>query len=210
MKPGCPGCLATVVVVALAALLVAASIGATLRMLASPDGSDPVSSAADGTRAQRKLFDLGRQARRGQTVTWTEAEVNALLAHHLVEAGGVRLTGLSARLIGGDRLELRARSPLAQVLDEVGLGTLGSALPAGWRARPVQLRVSGRLRIEPGRPRQVRIEVDEFRVGRQRLPTPILRLLVDPATVGLLRWRLPEHVEGVGIEPGRIVIRTAS
>lgn len=185
-------------------------MGATVRMLASPEGSDPVASVADGTRAQKKLFDLGRQERRGQTVTWTEAEVNAVLAHHLVEAGGVRLAGLSARLIGGDRLELRARSPLAQVLDEVGLGTLVSVLPAGWRARPVQMRVGARLRIEPGRPRQARIEVDAFWVGRQRLPTPILRLLVEPATVGLLRWRLPEHVEGVGIEPGRVVIRTVS
>jgi len=26
--------------------------------------------------------------------------------------------------------------------------------------------------------------------------------------VGLLRWRLPDHVERVAIEPGRIVIRT--
>jgi hypothetical protein len=35
-----------------------------------------------------------------------------------------------------------------------------------------------------------------------------LRLLLDPAAVGWLRWRLPEHVERVAIEPGRVLIQT--
>jgi hypothetical protein len=122
----------------------------------------------------------------------------------------VRLAGLSARLVGEDRLELSARSPMGQVLEEAALGALADMLPASWRARPVRLRVGARLRVEEGPPRQLRLEVDEFAVGRQPLPTPTLRLLVDPATVGLLRWRLPEHIERVGIEPGRVVIRIAS
>ena len=143
-------------------------------------------------------------------MTFTEAEVNALLARHLVEARGVRLSGLSARLIGGDRVELRARSSLGQILEEAALGPVSDVLPASWRARPVRLGLGARLRTEDGSSRQLRIEVDEFAVGRQRLPTQALRLLVDPATVGLLRWRLPDHVRRVGIEPGRVVIRTAS
>jgi hypothetical protein len=210
MRLGCSGCLTTIVVVALGILLLGGLVGAAVRMLALPDGTDPVTSAADGRRAQQKLFDLAGKPRRGEAVALSEPEVNALLARHLVEAGGVRLAGLSARLVGEDRLELSARSPMGQVLEEAALGALADMLPASWRARPVRLRVGARLRVEEGPPRQLRLEVDEFAVGRQPLPTPTLRLLVDPATVGLLRWRLPEHIERVGIEPGRVVIRIAS
>lgn len=210
MRSGCSGCLATVVVIALVALLLGGVIGATVRMLAAADEPEPATNAADGARAQQKLFDLARQVRRGETVTFSEAEVNALLARHLVEARGVRLSGLSARLIGGDRVELSARSPLGQILEEAALGSLSDVLPVSWRARPVLLRLGARLLTEDGSLRRLRIEVDEFAVGRQRLPTLALRLLVDPATVGLLRWRLPDHVRQVGIEPGRVVIRTAS
>jgi hypothetical protein len=199
-----------VAAVALGTLILAGTIGVTARILVLPDGGDPVVSAADGARAQQKLLSLVRGRRRAATVTLSEAEVNALLSRHIVAAGGARLGGLNARLLGGDRLELRARTPLGHALDEIGLGGLAGVLPARWKARPVRLRVGARLRVDDTPPRHLRMEVDEFEVGRQPLPTPALRLLVDPATVGLLRWRLPDRVEGVGIEPGRVVIRTAS
>ncbi|HEU4370244.1 MAG TPA: hypothetical protein VFV05_18635 [Methylomirabilota bacterium] len=197
-------------VVALSSLLLAGLVGATVRMLAATDGPDTTATAADGARAQQKLFDLARHARRGETVTFTEAEVNALLARHLAEVRGVRLSGLSARLIGGDRIELHARSPLGQILEEAALNLVSDVLPASWRARPVRLRLGARLRTDDGSARQLRIEVDEFALGHQRLPTLALRVLVDPAALGLLRLRLPDHVRRVGIEPGRVVIRTAS
>jgi hypothetical protein len=54
------------------------------------------------------------------------------------------------------------------------------------------------------------VDVDEFVIGRQRLPAPALRLLLDPAAVGLLQWTLPDHVESVAIEPDRVVIQTAA
>lgn len=210
MRAGCSGCLATIGSVVLGALLLGGVLTLTVRMLALPEGGDPVTSAADGSRAQQKLVSLARQGRRPATVTLTEAEVNALLARHVVEVRGARLAGLSARLVGGDRMELRARTPLGLALEEVGVGALAGVLPARWRTRPVHLRVGARLVIDDAGPRQLRLHVDDFAVGRQRLPSPLLRLLVDPATVALLRWRLPEHVERVGIEPGRVVIRTAS
>ena len=206
MRLGCSGCLATLVGAAVGGLLLAGVIGAAVRMLALPDEGDPRTTAADGARAQQKLFALARQGRRAETVTLSETEVNALLARHVVDAGGARLAGLSARLVGADRLELRARTALGRMLEDGGFGTLARVLPASWRARPVRLRVGARLRVAETPPRQLRLDVEEFAVGRQRLPTPVLRLLVDP---GPLRWRLPDHVERVGIEPGRVVIRTA-
>src|SRR5688572_15100909 len=100
MRLGCTGCLGTLISAALVALLLGGSAAVAFRMLAAPDSEAPVTSAADGSRAQQKLFSLARQNRRGATVALTEAEVNAFLDRHLVEAGGTRLSGLSARLLG--------------------------------------------------------------------------------------------------------------
>jgi hypothetical protein len=177
-------------------------------MLADPAIGIPATTQADGARAQRKLFDLGRP-RTGETV-FTEAEINALLARHLVEARGVRLAAPSVQLIGEDRFVVRAQSPLRQLLEEAGLGVAADILPSRWATRPVWLRVGARTRIEDGPRRQLRIDVDEFAVGRQRLPAPALRLLLDPAAVGLLQWTLPEHVQNVGIEPERVVVQTVA
>ena len=210
MRLGCSGCIALIVVLALGGLLVGGAVGAAIRILADPELAPSPATAADGSRAQNKLFDLARQARRGETVTLTEAEVNALLARHLVEARGVRLSAPRARLIGGDRLVLNAQSSLRQLFDEASLSVVADLLPTRWQARPVWLHVGARVRVDGGTRRQLRMEVDEFAVGRQRLPTPLLRLVVDPASVGLLQWALPSHVERVGIEPGRVVIQTAT
>lgn len=208
MRAGCSGCVSILVAGALLTLVGASVIGAGSRMLAPP-GASPVTTSADGARAQRKLLELAR-GRRAQTVAFSEGELNALLARHLVEVRGVRLSGLSARLIGSNRLQVTARTHLRRLLEEASLGLVADALPAGWQARPIELRVGARVRIDDEGPRQLRMEVDEFAVGRQRLPAFALRLLADPATIGLLRWRLPDHVESVAVEPGRVVIRTAS
>jgi hypothetical protein len=209
MRLGCSGCLTGVILVVFVGLVLAGTVGVVIKMASLPEEGRPAVTAGDGSRAQQKLVALARHGRRAQTVTLTEAEVNALLASHLVEAGGARIQGVQAHLIGDDRLELRARTPLGSALEEVGLGGLAGVLPAGLGARPVQLRVGGHLHVEDRGPRQLRLDLDEFEIGRQRLPTFALRLLVDPATLGALRWRLPEHVAQVAIEPGRVIIRTA-
>jgi hypothetical protein len=200
--------LGTIVGLALVAILVGGTVGAIVRMLADPAIAVPATTPADGARAQRKLFDLGRP-RTGETV-FTEAEINALLARHLVEARGVKVAAPSVELIGEDRFVVRARSPLRQLLDEAGLGLAADVLPSRWATRPVWLRLGARVRIDDGPRRHLRIDVDEFAVGRQRLPAPALRLLLDPAAVGLLQWTLPEHVQSVGIDRERVVVQTVA
>jgi len=211
MKLGCSGCLVSIVTLAVVALAIGGLIGAGARMLARPEAASlPSTTAADGSRAQQKLFEIARRGRLAQPVTLSEAEVNALLARHLVEARGVRLGTLSVRLLGEDRLEITGQLPLRQLLDEGGLSAPGGALPAAWRERPVWIDVGVRAGVSDGSRRQLRLDVETFAVGRQRLPARALRLLLDPAAVGLLQWPLPEQVESVTIEPGRVVIRGAS
>src|SRR5712664_4020781 len=146
MKLGCAGCMGSVVALAVAALAVGGAVGATVRALARPDVPPPAAtSPADGARAQRKLFDLARQGRRATTVTLSEAEINALLARHLVEARGVRLGAPAAQLLGG-----------------AGVSAVGGVLPARWLARPVWLRVGAHVRVDEGAPRQLRLDVEDF------------------------------------------------
>lgn len=208
---GCSGCLVALVSVGLVALALGGVVGAGLRMLATPAAATlPATTAADGSRAQQKIFDLARSRRLAQPITLSEAEVNALLSRHLVEARGVRLNALAVRLVGDDRVELTGQTPLRQLLEEAGLSPAAGVLPARWRERPVWIHVGARVRVTPGPRRQLSLDVEDFAVGRQRLPARALRLLLDPAAVGLLRWPLPEHVRSVSIEPGRVVIRGAS
>jgi hypothetical protein len=211
MKLGCAGCVSLVVGLAIVVLVLSLMLGISARMLAQPVTPPILTTPADGSRAQQKLFDLTRR-RRGpaETVVITEAEVNALLSRHLVKARGVQLGAPSARLLGGDRIELTGYRPLGRILEEVSLSALGSLLPASWQERPVWLRIGAHIRIEERPPRHLQLNVDALVVGRQRVPALALRLILDPGGVGLLRWPLSSHIESVTIEPGRAVIRTAS
>ena len=209
---GCSGCLVTLVSLGLFAFAIGGLVGAGARMLARPPESalPTTTAAADGSRAQQKLFDVARAKHLSRPVVLTEAELNALLARHLVEARGVRLNILTVRLLGADRIELSGQAPLRQFADEAGLPVIAAVVPTLWLQRPVWVHVGANVRIDPGPPRQLRLEVADFAVGRQRLPARLLRLLLDPAALGLLRWPVPEHVHAVDIEPGRVVIRGAS
>ena len=187
-------------------------LGIGARMLGAA-GDRPRSSRppADGSRAQQKLFELTRR-RRGpaETVVITEAEVNALLSRHLVEARGVQLGAPSARLLGGDRIELTGYRPLAGFSRRSPSRRSAACYRRGWREHPVWLRIGAHVRVEEQSPRHLQLDVDALVVGRQRVPALALRFLLDPGGVGLLRWPLSSHIESVTIEPGRAVIRTAS
>ena len=207
---GFSGCLVTVVSLGIIALALGGMVGAGVRMLAKPEAAAlPATTAADGSRAQQKIFSIARASQLPQPVILTEAEINALLSRHIVEARGVRLNALGVRLLG-DRIELTGQAPLRQLLDEAGASALAGLLPARWLEHPMWVHVGARPHISAGPRRQLSLEVEDFAVGRQRLPARTLRLLLDPAAVGLLRWPLPEHVREVTIEPGRVVIRGAS
>src|SRR5438093_1203073 len=58
--------------------------------------------------------------------------------------------------------------------------------------------------------RYLRLDVRGFAIGRQGLPAVLLRILLDPRTLGVLRWPLPDSIEAITVEPGRVVIRLAS
>ncbi|OGK80640.1 MAG: hypothetical protein A2050_12415 [Candidatus Rokubacteria bacterium GWA2_73_35] len=211
MRVGCLGCLTLLALVA--ALVGGVWVGT--RTLQEPALAIPEASAADGVRAQQKIFELARRkSESAGHVILTEREVNAFLTRHLAGAADLPLTGIAVRLRGDGLVEFKGRLPLRQVVGAPLLSTLAGLVPAGWLERPVWLHVGARPRVEPpaarGGRRQLYLDVERFAVGRQPLPTVLLRLLLDPVALRALAWPLPDGVGSVTIETGRAVIRPAS
>jgi hypothetical protein len=215
VRLGCFGCLAVVLILS----LIGGILWVGIQALREPDAMSLVTTPEDGVRAQQKIFAVVRRgAHRGdrdaESVILSEREVNAFLSRHLGEIADLPFSEIGLRLPGGGIAEFRARLPLRSLLAEPPLSAVGGALPASWLEHRVWLRVGTRPRLEPDAARRgrryLRLEVVDFTVGRQPLPGLLLRLLLDPSTLRVLRWPAPEGIEDLTIEAGRVVVRTAS
>lgn len=217
MRLGCGGCLGSLLLWGLIVTGAAAIVLGLVRATEEPDAILPVTTVTDGARAQQKLYEVLRGATRqgsGKEVVLTEAELNAFLSRHLAEAAELPLAGLGVRLVGQDVVEFVGRVPSRHVLSEPPLASLRDILPGRWLDRPAWLSLRARARLERGATREhrryLRLDVERFAIGRQRVPSVFVRLLFSPATLRVLRWQVPETVESLTVEAGRVVIRTAS
>jgi hypothetical protein len=195
---------------------------AVIQMLDSPGGMPVTASAADGRSAQQKIYEATRRGGRGAPLVLSEGELNALVSRHLETNADVALTAVSFRLVDHDTVDLTGRLSLGRILAESPLTRVKNALPGVWLGRSVWIRLRARPRLETPqrsirgedagrtRSRYVRMDVDSFWIGRQRLPAPFARLFLDPGALAFLRWRAPAGVEALTIEPGRVIIRVAS
>jgi hypothetical protein len=214
MRLGCTGCLGAVLAALLLAAAVVGIVLGLVRATEAPDIALPVTTAADGLRAQQKLFEIVRGRGASGEIVLTEAELNAFLSRHLADAAELPLTGLGIRLVGRDRVEFAGRLPSRHLARELPLASLWDLLPVRWADRPAWLSLRARVGTEPGVSREqrryLRLDVERFALGRQRLPAILVRLMFSPATLRVLRWQLPETVESVAAEPGRVVIRVTT
>jgi hypothetical protein len=208
MRLGC-GCLIGLIVI------VGALAGAgwiALNLLAEPDAPRIATTAADAQRAQQKIYSIVSGSGRGRAVVLSEAEVNAFLERNLGEAADFPVSDLRVRLADPERVRITGRTTLGALLAGPPLPAIRDVLPGVWLAWPAWIELAARpaTEIGGGRRRYLRLDVRELRVGRQRLPAVLAKMLLPPGSVRLLRWPLPQSVEEVTIEPGRVVIRTAS
>jgi len=177
-----------------------------------------VGTVADGHRAQQKLFELataGSSNRRNDrriAITFTERELNALLTRHL-SGDELPLGAMGLRLVGDGIIEVTGRLPLHALLGD-SLGAVVQLLPGGWAARPVWLRLRGDVRLETGAARgdrrRLRLDVGYFALGRRRLPTSVLSVLPEGPASRATRWPVPDTVDAVTVEPGRVTIAVRS
>lgn len=210
MRLGCAGCLGGIVVALGLAVVLGAALWGFVLVRQAPDVPVVATTPEDSARAQQKVFQLGRRARGKpvEPVVFTEAEVNAFVSRQL--AGQVPLSSPVIRLLAGNTVELFGHVPARRLLVDSPLSWLSELLPTGWGKGDVWLRIRAHTALEVGPRPRLRFEPTEFAVGRLPLPTVMVRLLLDPGTLAIFRWSLPEDVEAVTIDAGRATIRVAS
>ena len=83
-----------------------------------------------------------------------------------------------------------------------------------WLEQPIWVHLGARASLEVDAARKqrryLRLDIERFALGRQQIPSVLARLMVSSAIVNQLRWRLPDTVEAITVEPRVLVIRTAS
>ena len=144
----------------------------------------------------------------------TEAELNQFLSKHLVEAGRMPLTVGAVGLRGDGILEAKAVLAVRDLLSASWLMPAATLAPSAWLESRVWLRLEAKTSLEVGvsksQRRHLRFEVQRFAIGRQPLPAALLRLLPNAGLQALFRWRVPDSIEGITIEPGAVAVRVAS
>jgi hypothetical protein len=189
------------------------------RALQDPEISANPGTADDGLRGQQKIFQIARSESdrprgRSRSVVLTEPELNGFLSRHLSDTEKVPVTIVGARLLGNGKVELKGRLPARHLLASWPISLAAQLLPQPARECPLWLHLRARASLEMGTARgqrkYLRLDVERFAVGRQPLPRALLSMLVSPETLSLLRWRIPDAVEGMTIEPGAVVVRVAS
>jgi hypothetical protein len=206
MRTGCGcGC----VTVVLAAVAVSASLWFAWGVFDRPPTAYQVGSAAEGRRAQQKLFGVTTGTGRS-TVTMSEGELNALLARH-VSNDQMPVADAGVRLVGNGVAEITGRLPLHGLFGD-SAGVVLRALPEGWARQPVWIQLRGQVRLEAGAARdarrRLRLDVDSMRIGRHRVPVAILTVLPEGPILRATRWPVPAAVDTVVIEPGRVIVAT--
>jgi hypothetical protein len=209
VRQGCGcGCLTVVVAV----ILVLGGIWYGRGLFDRAPAPYEAGNAADGRRAQQKLFELsvGRGQRRDAkpvTVTLLEREINALVARHVADA--LPLGDASVHLAGDGVIEVAGRLPLRMLLGD-SLSAAARSLPRQWAEQPVWIRLRGPLRLEApaarGGPRRLRLEVQSAWFGARRVPAALLGVLPQGPLQRATRWPVSGAVESVVVEPGRLTV----
>ena len=200
--------MSTVVGLTLVIAAIAAAAWVAVGLFLTPDVRPVRFSPEDGVRAQRKLLDLARQRPRASAVI-TEAELNAFVTRHL-DPADLPVADPVIRLPGQDIVEITGTVTLGRLLHNLPLGWLTETLPTAWQARPVWLSIRAGVRVTTESRRVLRLDPQRVAIGRQRIPAFVLRLVVDPAALRLMRIALPADVETVRVDRGRVIIEKTS
>ena len=142
-------------------------------------------------------------------MVFSEAEVNAFVSRH-VDPRDLPFDQPAVLLRDDNVVELLGQVPLRRLVAESPLRLFTDVLPADWLEQPLWLKLVTHAAFERGPRTQLRLDIRQVTLGRQRMPTLVLRLLFDPASLRFVRVSLVESIADVRIERGRAVIRTTS
>jgi hypothetical protein len=207
LKLGCAGCLTVV-------LLGAFVLGVgwcVVQIMRAPEIDRPT-TPADSLQAQKKIFEFLSRARdrRQQALSLSEPELNAFLGRNLATGDDLPLRNLAIHLRTDNHADIRVQIALRELLALPPLSALTAFVPGRWLDHGLWLTLRARAAVErtgsESRSRRLRLDVERFWLGRLPLPEVVLRLLVDPGALRLLRSPIPETIDGIRIESGRLFV----
>jgi hypothetical protein len=216
MRLGCVGCLLFILIAVILGIAVAGVLFFSANIFGDLDIQAPPFTPSDGFRAQQKLYEIilreGRKSSRRDPIIFTERELNAFLSRHLLESASLSFSRLSVLLLSDSSVEFRGRTELRNLMKGFPFAQIAPYLPAGRLDEPIWVRVRGRLKMERGAVRRDReyatLEVAEFALGAQPMGVWLLQLLVGGQGRDLFRWQVPDVIQSIAVEDGRLVIRT--
>ena len=215
MRLGCFGCLFVAVGLMFLAIVSGGFLFLSGNIFEDPR-FDPLEwSRADASTARAKLAEVvlrdGGQSGRQDPILIGERELNALVARHLAEVGGIKFEPFALRLTRG-QFVLQGRTVVGNLLQGPPFAQLASQLPAAQLNRPIWITARGSITVDPGqpglRPGKARITLTEFTLGKQPVGTWPFYIVTGPTGAGLLKWSVPGTVRDVEIDDRRLVIRT--
>jgi len=214
MKLGCFGCFFLTLAI-LAILVIGGGVLVLSFSLSEAPGVQLVPfSKGDGYSAQQKLYEVvlrqaGRSSRTDPIVL-NEREANAFLSRHLAEAAGVPLAPLVVRFERG-LVFAQGQTPLRNLFQGPPFAHLLPYVPVKRLDQPVWVTVRARISVEDSAgsaDRYGTVAVTDLELGRQRVSSFLLYVIMGPSGAGLFRWRVPAVVESIQIEEGKAIIKT--
>ena len=213
MRVGCLGCLVLAVLLVGLGIIVGGGFVFSTSIFNLPEQPPTAEwTTADGQRAQQKILeivrrDAGKSSRTGPLI-FTEKEINAFLASHLEESGRMHFSPLLVKL-NPEGVVIQGKTQLKALLRGVPFNYLAQLLPASQADRPVWVVIQGKVLVEHGRVRKEReflhVEPVGFRIGALEAGTWFLSWMLGPR---LLRWPVPNVIEAISVEEGRLIVIT--
>ena len=214
MRLGCTGCLATLLGLGAVLALIGGGAWAWSRALAPPPHLVASQARQDASGADRKLAGLGHgvggRARRPDPIVLSEAEVSAVAARFLEDAG-LLTTPLTTEMRGG-RAMVQWKGPVMALLQGPPLGWLSGLVTQRMGQTPLWITLAGDVQVgtasRPGRPRYAEVRLAAAQVGRLPVPGWLLTLMVGPRGASLLRWPIPATVDRLEVGERQLTIGT--
>ena len=215
MKLGCFSCLFLVVGLMFLAIVSGGFLFLSGNMFEEPRFESLEWNRAEASTARAKLAEValrdGGQSGRQDPIVIGERELNALIARHLAEAGGIKFEPFALRLTRG-QFALQGRTVIGNLLQGPPFAQLASQIPATQLNRPIWITARGYITVDPGEPGRksgrARITLTEFALGKQPVGAWPFYIVMGPKGFDLLRWSVPGTVRDVEIDDRRLVIRT--
>jgi hypothetical protein len=214
MRLGCLGCLGTSLSLVALLSLVGAGIWAWSRAWTPPSPLVGSQARTETSGLERKLAELthrsGNRATLPESIVLSEAEVSALAAR-LLEDAGLLTSSFSTEMREG-RAVVQWRGPVGGLLQGPPFGWLAAVLTQPMGRSPIWITLAGDVQLQsaskPGRPRYAEVRVASARVGSLPVPGWLLTLMAGPRGAALLRWPVPATVDRLELGDGRLTIRT--